>query len=281
MSKHTIRFLNYSNLAPSSKIIYERTINQLIDFTSMDPLIITSDNIAAFKEYRLTKANRVTVNKDLHRLSSFYEFLVSDNLIKENPVKRIKKYKLKKSEQIKIRYIKHEDALKLIKQPILPLIEPTFKRQRDQVILAILYYCGLRTSEVVKLRWKDINFDERSLHIFESKGNLSRYVSMPVTLVNILKGYLSYFKGEGKLFEISDDMIRIIVSKYAKEAGTQVIGDKMKVTPVILRHSYATFLTEKGVSPITLGDLMGNPTAVKHYSHITKAGKDKAADFFD
>ncbi len=67
------------------------------------------------------------------------------------------------------------------------------------------------------------------------------------------------------------------MKKYAASAEVKASGHKTEVTPVTLRHSYATHFTGLGVSPIVLGELMGNPTAVNRYAHPTKEAKQRAA----
>lgn len=285
------RFLISSTLSISSRSVYEITINQLLKFHKDTSLLkIDYDDIVDFREYRLrSKVQRSTINKDLYRLSALFEWLLDRELISENPVTRVTKFKLKRSEKIKIRYVKHEDVLKLIERPLFPKLEKPNKWQiRDHAILATLYYSGIRTADLTNLHLIDVSLENSNISIRQSKGNLDRLVEIPDVLVNILKKYLSKWRiSEGRLFRskrgnsITPKAIQDIVSKYADEAHIVAIGDKKKITPVTLRHSYATYLTEQGVSPYTLGEQMGNSTVVERYAHVTKEAKRAAANKFE
>ena len=139
-------------------------------------------------------------------------------------------------------------------------------------------------SELCNLRVSD--FRDTALYVEESKGHKSRLVEIPVVLHDILQMYLHKCRPEGFLFgkggkKLSTNAVRDIVKKYAARAGIHAIGDKTTVTPVTLRHSYATHLIALGVSELVLGSQMGNPTAVYRYAHPTKEAKRRAADLME
>jgi len=273
-----------SDLAVNTKKLYRQSFKLLIKFCKKNILNITSEDIARFRESR-SHLKRTTLNKDLMAFSSFYNWAEKEKLIQNNPVSKIRKYRLKTSEKIRENYISHEDALDLIEEPLRPKIkEPRKLQLRDHAILAILYYAGLRVSELCNL--KKIDFRDTSLYIESSKGNRSRLVEIPTILQNIIHKYLLKIKNERFLFEkngkpLATNTIRNIVSKYSKMANISAIGDKTNVTPVTLRHSYATNLTALGISPIVLGEQMGNPTAVSRYAHPTQEAKRRAANLME
>ena len=273
-----------SDIAANTKKLYKQSFQLLLKFCEKNILHVNSEDIAKFRESR-NHLKRNTLNKDLMAFSSFYTWAEKEKLIQNNPVNKIKKYRLKKSEKIRENYISHEDALDLIEEPLKPKIkEPRKLQLRDHAILATLYYAGLRVSELCNLRIAD--FRGNTLYIESSKGNRSRSVEIPTTLQNIIRKYLKEIKPETYLFskngkKLSTNTIRNIVSKYAKRAKIIAIGDKTNVTPVTLRHSYATHLTSLGVSPIVLGEQMGNPTAVSRYAHPTQTAKRRAANLME
>ena len=273
-----------SDLSPNTKKLYRQSFKLLLEFAQKDILEITSEDIARFRESR-NLLKRTTLNKDIMAFSSFYTWAETEGLIEKNPVSRIKKYRLKKSEKIRENYITHEMALNLIEEPLKPKIKKPRKIQvRDHAILATLYFSGLRVSELCNLRVND--FRNESLYIESSKGHRSRLVDIPPTLQKILQWYIGMCRPETYLFDkcgkrLSTNAIRAIVKKYASRANINAIGDKTEVTPVTLRHSYATHLTNLGVSPIVLGELMGNPTAVNRYAHPTKEAKQRAASLLE
>ena len=273
-----------SDLSPNTKKLYRQSFKLLLAFAKKDILEITSEDIARFRESR-AHLKRTTLNKDLMAFSSFFSWAEKENLVNANPVARIKKYRLKKSERIRENYVSHEDALKLIEEPLCPKIkEPRKIQVRDHAILATLYFGGLRVSELCNLRVSD--FRGTLLYVEESKGHKSRLVEIPAILQEIIKWYIQKCRPEGFLFgkggkKISTNAVRDLVKKYAIRLGIQAIGDKTTVTPVTLRHSYATHLIALGVSELVLGELMGNPTAVYRYAHPTQEAKRRAANLME
>ena len=273
-----------SDLAPNTKKLYKQSFKLLLEFTCKNILDITSADVALFRESR-RYLKRTTLNKDLMAFSSFYSWAEKEGIVKENPVSKIKKYRLKKSEKIRENYITHADALLLIDEPLRPKIRPARKMQiRDHAILAVLYFAGIRVSELVDLHVYDLRGN--ALYILESKGNKSRLVEIPNILQEILSEYLTKIKPEIFLFEkngkrLATNTIRALVNKYASRAKILAMGDKTRITPVTLRHSYATHLIARGVSEIVLGEQMGNPTAVYRYAHPTKEAKQRAAKLME
>ena len=285
------RFFSYSDLSKSSKKTYFQSYKSLLNFIKKNILEITSDDIAKFREDKVLRdLRRTTINKDLHRISSLFVWLVDQKLIEDNPINNITMFKLKKSDKINIRYVTHEVAKQLIEYPLRPLIiKANFQQIRDHTVIAVLYYAGMRTSEISNLKWIHVDLKMKTLYIKESKGNLSRTINILDSLVKILQLYIDNLKSRDRDYVfysrnsdyLSPDAVRNIVEKYCKLSGIEAIGDKKKVTPVVLRHSYATYLTQKGISPITLSELMGNPTAIERYAHVTDEAKKNAANVFD
>jgi site-specific recombinase XerD len=283
------RYFGYSSLSPGTKKTYYRSYSLLLNFTGKKLLELNTDEIVKFRASR-SNLKRTTLNKDIMAINSLFQFIEKHDL-GSNITKGIDLFKLKKSEKIKERYITHEQALVLIEQPLLPkIMDPTKTRIRDHAVLATLYYAGLRTSEVSNLKWKHVNFEDSTLFVEESKGHRSRSVDVPDKLIKILihlKEKIKITKYDEYVFtskgrnNISTDAVRNIVEKYVKMSKIKASGDTTNITPVVLRHSYATHLTSLGVSSFVLGEMMGNPTAVNRYAHTTKEARKRAASLMN
>ena len=126
-----------------------------------------------------------------------------------------------------------------------------------RLIIEIIYSAGLRVSEVVNLKWGDIDFQRDIIHIKQAKGNKDRIVMLSPKIKKKLKvldlekeGYV-FITNRGGKYTIRT--IEMIVSNAAKKACI-----KKKVTPHTLRHCFATHLLENGTDIRYIKDLLGH-----------------------
>ena len=151
-------------------------------------------------------------------------------------------------------------------------------------ILKILYGCGLRVSEVVALKIEDVDSSEMRLLVRNAKGQKDRVVPLPNLLLGDLRDYYSAFRPKKYLFEgqkggqYSAKSVQEMTKKYAFAAQI-----KKKVTPHILRHSYATHQLENGINIRYLQELMGHQSikTTEVYTHVSKVTKGKLANPLD
>ena len=130
---------------------------------------------------------------------------------------------------------------------------------RNKLILALLYSSGLRISELVTLLTKDIDLDERTMRI-RGKGEKDRIVLFDNKAKILIEEYLELRKSETDyLFlnrfdkPLTPRYIQMMIKNYAELAGI-----KKKVTPHILRHSFATHLLKNGVDIRVIQQLLGH-----------------------
>ena len=147
--------------------------------------------------------------------------------------------------------------------------------QRDRAILELLYGTGIRVSEASALDLTDVNLQEATLLVRNGKGRKDRYVPIPLRAREALLAYLtdgreilSSRQSSGALFlsviggRLEVDAVRAAVTRAAKAA-------KIKVSPHILRHSFATHLLEGGASIVHVSRLLGH-TSLKTTAIYTK-----------
>lgn len=146
----------------------------------------------------------------------------------------------------------------LSQEEVLDLIRCT-SNLKHRTILALIYSCGLRIGELLKLRLSDIDIDRRQLVVRQGKGRKDRYVILAEAFLPLLKNYvMSYgpsefvFEGQGKA-QYSAESVRSFLKSSCKKAG---IGKY--VTPHTLRHSYATHLLEQGIDIRYIQELLGH-----------------------
>lgn len=158
----------------------------------------------------------------------------------------------------------------LSKEEIHRMLEMTINL-KHKLVLMFLYYSGLRLNEVRNLRWQNVDFERKLIHLTVAKGAKERIVFLHPKLQQILKIYApkdSYiFHVEGKKY--NPRTIQLMVSNIAWEAGIQ-----KNVTPHTLRHSFATHLLEGGADIRYIQRLLGHKDlkTTQIYTHI--ANKD-------
>lgn len=138
---------------------------------------------------------------------------------------------------------------------------------RNRLILALLYECGLRSSEVRNLRLEDVDLNRKTLFVRQAKGRSDRYIPFGNCLLDLLKAYLKYYRPKTWLFRgrnaflepgvdglpVSKRSVHALVKQSAQRAG---IVKNMNVHS--LRHTFATHLLEDGVDLLSVKELMGH-----------------------
>ncbi len=154
--------------------------------------------------------------------------------------------------------VKREKKLPAIlsKQEIGNLISAT-KNLNHRLIIQIGYSAGLRISEIISLKWEDIDFGRSLIHLKRSKGKKDRIVMLSskakeslISLTENKKGHVFITKRNTKYTQRT---IQQIIKKTAEKAGIN-----KKITPHTLRHSFATHLLENGTDIRYIRDLLGH-----------------------
>ncbi|MGB5403961.1 tyrosine-type recombinase/integrase [Robiginitalea sp.] len=160
----------------------------------------------------------------------------------------------------------------LSKEEVIDLLRVTYNL-KHRTILALMYSCGLRISEVLHLKLADIDLDRRQLVVRQSKGRKDRYIVLAESTIPLILNYVSSFKPQYYLFEgaqggvYSASSIRAFLKRSRLRARI-----KKRLTPHTLRHSYATHLIENGVNLRLVQELLGHskPETTMIYTHVAK-----------
>ena len=154
--------------------------------------------------------------------------------------------------------VKREKKLPIVlsKEEIETLIFVT-KNFNHKLIIQIGYSAGLRVSEIINLKWQDIDFDRNLIHLKRAKGKKDRVVMLSqkvkeglLNLTQIKQGYVFVTNRNGKY---TDRTIQKIMENAAMKAGI-----RKSITPHTLRHSFATHLLENGTDIRYIRDLLGH-----------------------
>ncbi|MDO6597135.1 tyrosine-type recombinase/integrase [Oceanihabitans sp. 2_MG-2023] len=158
-------------------------------------------------------------------------------------------------------------------EEVIKIISVT-KNLKHRAIIALIYSCGLRISELINLELSHIDIERRQLTIKNAKGRKDRYVIIADSFLPLLHNYLNTYKpkiyfAEGQKNEnkYSPESIRAFLNKNCKLAQI-----KKRVTPHTLRHSYATHLLEQGTDIRYIQALLGHskPETTMIYTHVAK-----------
>jgi site-specific recombinase XerD len=154
-----------------------------------------------------------------------------------------------------------------------------------RAILMTAYAGGLRISEVLRLKFSDIDRNRMTIRIEQGKGQKDRYVMLSPKLLTILDTYYKnerpaiwLFPGQDHNQPLSPNTVRL-VCRWAYLAA----GLKKRVTPHTLRHSFATHLLEAGVDLRTIQVLLGHKSlaSTARYTHIAIPNIQKTSSPLD
>jgi len=159
-----------------------------------------------------------------------------------------------------IRYPKRERKLPtvLTKEEIKRMIEVT-KNPKHRLLIELAYGSGLRVSEVVKLKLKDFDFENKSIFVRQGKGKKDRKTILPENLITRIKEYFTENNGDKFLFPSYKNSHLSIrsVQKIVKTSAKLAKIDK-NVYVHALRHSFATHLLENGFDLKQISELLGH-----------------------
>lgn len=160
----------------------------------------------------------------------------------------------------------------LSQEEVLEIIRCT-QNLKHRAIIALLYSCGLRISELINLKLIDFHIERKQLVVKSGKGRKDRYVSLADSFLPLLSNY--YYSYKPKVYFVEGQK----GGKYSPEAVRQFLrkscakaGIKKPVSPHTLRHSYATHLLENGVDIRYIQSLLGHarPETTMIYTHVKR-----------
>ena len=162
----------------------------------------------------------------------------------------------------------------LSKESVFRMIKVT-KNVKHRCVISLLYSAGLRRSELINLKITDVDSNRMMIRVEQSKGSKDRYTLLSTSLLKELRAYFILFKPKKLLFEgeTGNRYSETSVAKIVKRAAIQA-GIRQKVTPHMLRHSFATHLLESGVDLRYIQTLLGHSSSrtTEVYTHVALSG---------
>ena len=246
---------------------YENDLNQFLAFIGLETNIteIKSDLIRGWLIQLSDDAiqNR-SINRKLATLRTFFKFLLRRGDCPDNPMSTIKMIKTKKKLPQFLRESEIEPLLNL------PVDLSSFEDLRDQLILFLLYGTGIRLAELISLKRMQVNLLSGTIRVI-GKRNKERIVPIPKLIEALIENYLKVcpYKHENLLLTDKGEILYpVFVQRLVKKQLSQ-ISTLEKLSPHILRHTYATHLLNRGADLNAIKELLGhaNLAATQVYTH--------------
>jgi len=281
MFHHVDGYLNFlvveKGVSLNTLEAYSRDLNRYVDFAGQagitDIRDISSDTIISFLgDLKGSGLASTSINRSLAAIRGFYKYLLTENVIDENPVEAIE---LAKGWMHLPDTLNREEMALLLRQPG----TKTPLAMRDTAMLELLYATGIRVSELVSLRMGNINWQAGYL-VVVGKGSKERIVPIGQTALDCLNRYvgdarrkLAGGRSVNALFlnRSGEGLTRQgfwkIVKKYVRKAGLN-----KKVYPHTFRHSFATHLLEGGADLRSVQVMLGHAdiSTTQIYTHVTR-----------
>ena len=218
-----------------------------------------------------------SVNRKIASLKAYYKFLLRTNVIEVNPLSKHKALKTPKKIEIPFSNKEIDAVLNDIS------FTKDFEGYRDKLIIELFYTTGIRRNELINIKLKDIDFFNKSLKVL-GKRNKERIIPLLPYIVAVIKEYLIYRNevetenSDGYLFLVKkgDKIYETLVYRIINEYFSKV-SSKVKKSPHIIRHSFATHLLNEGADLNSVKELLGHSslasTQVYTHNSITELKK--------
>lgn len=266
---------NYSSKTIDS---YTRDIEKFFHFLEKEGLLMDQINLQIIRNFLNEEIdNHVSKRSCKRRISSlnhFYKYMVKVGYVENNPFMFLSPTKYEK----KLPDILYKDQIR-------NLIEKNSLREdefayRDQAILELLYFTGIRAQELCNLNMQDVNFYNRTIRVL-GKGNKERIVPFTEECKKSLKNYLD--KSRPILFKRNPQFSpAIFLNSKGNRLTTRGLeyildqieiktGEYNKIHPHMLRHTFATELLENGADLRVIQELLGHSSinSTQIYTHVS------------
>ena len=260
------------SLSKNTVDAYIRDIKNLAKFSKKNPFKIKRDDIINYINFlNISKKSSRTQARIISSIKTFYNYLIFDEKISQNPSSEIYSPKLEKKLPI---VLSTEEIDRIIS--CFDLSKENGERNRT--IIECLYSCGLRVTELVNLKISEINFIDGYIKII-GKGNKQRITPINKKLSTYLKNYIDNIRSKIKIDKSNSDYLflnrrgkkisRVLVFNIVKTA-CQKVGIKKNISPHTFRHSFATHLVEGGADLRAVQEMLGhsNITTTEIYTHL-------------
>lgn len=204
---------------------------------------------------------------------------IKDLVIGDSPTRKVK---LPKFDNKRLRFLTPDEADKLLKA-----LAKKSQQLHDMALLSL--HCGLRAGEIFKMCWGDVDLNNETLTIRDSKSGKTRYAYLTEATKTLLENLNEDQKPDQYVFtsrfgemvtEVSNSFERVVKSTGLNEG---LSDRRQKVTFHTLRHTFASWLVQDGTDLYVVKELLGHHSIqlTERYSHLQPDGPKRAVKLFD
>jgi len=203
-----------------------------------------------------------TVYSQVNAIRAFFKVLSDNGVIEDNP-----------AEELPIPKRQRKLPTYLSPRELSALLEESRRNLRDHCLLEFIYATGVRVSEAVEMRVESVNLADRTAFVRRGKGGKDRLVIMSEHVARELQEYLNKRSTPSPFLftnrwgrKLTPRYVEKMISRYAEKAGIE-----KKVTPHVLRHTFATHMLENNVDIRAIQELLGHSSlaTTQVYTHVT------------
>ena len=263
------------NYSPHTVLAYW---NDIVSFESFNSLHFEQHDIdqANYSQIRSwivslvdAHVSNVSVNRKMASLKAYYKFLLKTKQIEASPLLKHKSLKTPKKIQIPFSEKEVDAVLLFMQNPV------GFEAVRDKLIVDLLYTTGMRRTELIHLKLANVNFGASTIKVL-GKRNKERIIPILPVINCQFEGYLKernelesiiddeYFFLSKKGVKINESFVYRLINSYFS-----TVSEKVKKSPHILRHTFATHLLNNGADLNSVKELLGHSSlaSTQVYTH--------------
>lgn len=277
MSKESfLQYLEFEKRFSAHTILaYKKDLEQFLHYTQQtfdvtDATEITHQHIRSWIVSLISQEVKArSIRRKLSSLKSYFKFLMQRKALSHDPMLKVVAPKMGKRLPVVI----HADKLNVLFEDI--IFPKGFPGLRDRILLELLYHTGIRRSELIGLCWEDFDMDKQVFKVL-GKGNKERLIPFGIELKTLLHSYkeareLTFGDTADKELILTDKgrkmypkLVYNIVKRYLS-----LVTTVEQRSPHVLRHSFATHLSENGADLNAIKSLLGhsNLAATQIYTH--------------
>ncbi|WP_427872426.1 tyrosine-type recombinase/integrase [Flavobacterium sp. MMS24-S5] len=217
--------------------------------------------------------SNVSVNRKMASLKAFYKFLLKTKQIEVNPMLKHKSLKTPKVVQVPFSEKELKDLLATIEVPV------DFEGIRDKLIVEMFYVTGMRRAELIHLMIKNVDRSNNTIKVL-GKRNKERIIPILPIIADQIDSYVGerdglesltdcdYFFVSKKGLKLSESFVYRLINSYFSR-----VSEKVKKSPHVLRHTFATHLLNNGADLNSVKELLGHSSlaSTQVYTHNSLA----------
>ncbi len=213
--------------------------------------------------------SNVSVNRKMQSLKAYYKFLLKTKQIEVSPLLKHKALKTPKTLQIPFSEKEVDEVLNQMQNPV------GFEEVRDKLIIDLFYTTGIRRTELIHLKIENVNISNSTIKVLGKRNKerimpvlsivseqFSCYINERTHLENVIDSDFFFLTKKG--LKLNDSFVYRLINTYFS-----TVSEKVKKSPHILRHTFATHLLNNGADLNSVKELLGHSSlaSTQIYTH--------------